>query len=410
MTALRPLNHSPAPRCLSSQARARRLGAGAPALVHHLGLARPVRPCRVAPGEIVLAVALDVVLAHLEHAPAFELDVIDGEAAEVGQVLDRASGAVEGLAVALVSVLALGRVAREVDLLGPHRDRDRHAGDAVADVVLDVAAIDDAVIGLVGDERAVHQVDVADEVRDEARRRCLVDVGRRPDLQHLALAHDGDARGHRHRLFLVVRHHDAGHAHVLDDVDELDLRLLAQLLVQRAQRLVEQQHLRPLGQAARKRNALLLPAGELMGLPLAELAQLHELQHRLDALLDRALGHAVAPQAEGDVVPHREVREQRVGLEHHVERALVGHQPGDVLALEQYASRGRRLEAREHAQQRRLAAARRAEQGEDLAFGDVDADVVDGDGAATEVLDHILDAQEGRGVGSSGGRGGAAHA
>ena len=182
------------------------------------------------------------------------------------------------------------------------------------------------VVGLVHLERAVHQVDVADEVGDEARRRRFVDVARRADLQEAALAHDGDARGHGHGFFLVVRDHHAGHADLLDDVHQLDLRFLAQLLVQRAQRLVQQQQLRLLGQAARQRHALLLAARQLVRLALGELAQLHQLEHGLDALGDLVLGQAVAPQAEGDVVPHAQVREQRVALEHHVHRPLVRRQ------------------------------------------------------------------------------------
>ena len=58
---------------------------------------------------------------------------------------------------------------------------------------------------------------------------------------------------------------------------------------------------------------------------------------------------------------------------------------------------GRRLEAGQHPQQRRLAAARGAEQREDLALGDVDADVVDG-AVAVEVLDDVLDLEERRGL------------
>ena len=54
--------------------------------------------------------------------------------------------------------------------------------------------------------------------------------------------------------------HDTGHADFFDDVDQLELGLLTQLLVQRAQRLIEQQQLGAFGQAARQRHALLLPA------------------------------------------------------------------------------------------------------------------------------------------------------
>ena len=57
---------------------------------------------------------------------------------------------------------------------------------------------------------------------------------------------------HRQRLLLVVRHVDERDADVLLDALELDLELLAQLEVERAQRLVEQQHRRA-GSRARAR-------------------------------------------------------------------------------------------------------------------------------------------------------------
>ena len=49
---------------------------------------------------------------------------------------------------------------------------------------------------------------------------------------------------------------------------QLELRMLAQLAIERAQRLIEQQQLRPLDQRARQRHALALAAGELMRLAL----------------------------------------------------------------------------------------------------------------------------------------------
>ena len=44
---------------------------------------------------------------------------------------------------------------------------------------------------------------------------------------------------------------------------QLELHLLAQLQVERAERLVEQQHLRPVDERAGERDPLLLAAGEL---------------------------------------------------------------------------------------------------------------------------------------------------
>ncbi len=75
----------------------------------------------------------------------------------------------------------------------------------------------------------------------------------------------------RHRLFLVVRHDHERDAELLLQVHQLELRVLAQLLVERAERLVEQQQLRPLHQRARERDALALAAGQLVRLALGEL-------------------------------------------------------------------------------------------------------------------------------------------
>ena len=88
----------------------------------------------------------------------------------------------------------------------------------------------------------------------------LVDLLGRPALLDLAAFHHGDAVGHGERLFLVVRDVQEGDAHLALDALQLDLHLLAQLEVERAQRLVEQQHRRPVHQRPRQRHALLLAA------------------------------------------------------------------------------------------------------------------------------------------------------
>ena len=71
---------------------------------------------------------------------------------------------------------------------------------------------------------------------------------------------------------------------VLLDPLELDLQLLAQAQVERAERLVEQQRARAVDQRAGERDALRLAAGELAGLALGQVAELHELQRVADAL------------------------------------------------------------------------------------------------------------------------------
>ena len=68
------------------------------------------------------------------------------------------------------------------------------------------------------------------------------------------------------------------------DVLELDLHLLAQLEIERAERLVQQQHAGPVDERARERDALPLAARELARLALRELAQAHERERLAGAL------------------------------------------------------------------------------------------------------------------------------
>ena len=77
-------------------------------------------------------------------------------------------------------------------------------------------------------------------------------------------------------------------------------------------------------------------------------------------VIDVGGGHAGALQPEGDIVAHRQMRKQRVVLEHHVDRPLMRQHMRDVAAVEQDAALVRRLEAGQHPQQRGLAAARSA--------------------------------------------------
>ena len=86
----------------------------------------------------------------------------------------------------------------------------------------------------------------------------LVDLARAADLLHPAAVHDGDPVGHRERLLLVVRHVDEGRAELGLDPLQLELHLLAQLHVERAQRLVEQQGRGLVDERPRQRDALLL--------------------------------------------------------------------------------------------------------------------------------------------------------
>ena len=111
------------------------------------------------------------------------------------------------------------------------------------------------------------------------------------------------------------------------DALQLELHLLAQLDVERAERLVEQQRGRPVDERARQRDPLLLAAGELPGSPPLEALELddaQDLEHSLAVLAARDSLHL---EPERDVVVDRHVREERVLLEDHVDRPPVRRRP-----------------------------------------------------------------------------------
>src|SRR5947209_7026321 len=123
---------------------------------------------------------------------------------------------------------------------------------------------------------ALQNVDVAEKLRNEARRRARVDLTRRTYLLELSGAHHRNTSGHHACLLLVVRDHDEGGTEPALHLFQLELRLLAKLAVERRQRLVEQQKLRPFGERASERNALLLPTGKLIRPPLGQPIELDQ--------------------------------------------------------------------------------------------------------------------------------------
>ena len=153
----------------------------------------------------------------------------------------------------------------------------------------------------------------------------------------------------------------------------------AHLGVEGRQRLVEQQHRRLDRQRAGQGDALLLAAGQLAGVAVGVLAEADQLEHLAGATL-RAVAAVLAAQLEpeGDVVEHGQVREQAVGLEDHPHVALVRRDPGDVLAAHRDGAGRRLVEAGEDPQRGGLAAARRAEQGDQLAGLEVQGEPVEG--------------------------------
>ena len=180
----------------------------------------------------------------------------------------------------------------------------------------------------------------------------------------------------RERLGLIMGDVNECDADFLLQIDELDLHFLAQLRIERGQRLIEQQHRRLRDQRAAQRDALLLPAGELVRIALAEALQAHVFQRRGDPGADHRGGSLRHLERERDIAFDRHVWKERVALEHHPHRPALRRAPREVFAVQQDAAAIGEVEAGDHAQQRRLAATRGPEQREELSGLDVEADIV----------------------------------
>ena len=204
--------------------------------------------------------------------------------------------------------------------------------------------------------RPRQEVRGAEEAGDERRRGPLVELRRRAELLDPPAVHHRDRVGHRHRFLLVVRDVDERDPDLLLDPLELHLHVLAQLEVERAERLVEKKHARMVHERSAEGDALLLSSRELLRLALRESGQADELEHLRDPSPQLILGDALALEPECDVVLDRHVREERVALKHRVDVPLVRRQPDHVLIAQEDPPFGRLLEAPDHPERGRLAA------------------------------------------------------
>jgi hypothetical protein len=196
----------------------------------------------------------------------------------------------------------------------------------------------------------------------------------------VAIAHDDDPVGHRHRLDLVMGDVDGRGAEALVQLADLGAHLDAQLGVEVRERLVEQEHLRVAHDGTPHRDALALAARKL-----ARIARKIGLKPEDGgglghARLDIGLGHPLHPQGKTHVRRDRLVRIEGVVLKDHGDVALGRRQVVDDAPADPDRAARDALEARDHAQERRLSASRRAHEHDELAVGDIDIHPVhDGD-------------------------------
>ena len=179
---------------------------------------------------------------------------------------------------------------------------------------------------------------------------------------------------HAHGLCLIVGDKDGGQAERGDQILEFLPHLLAQKGVERGKRLVKESTAGPYDDGSCEGDALLLSAGKLVGVPRFKVLKMDCAQHLAHSAL-QVLRIFLGTQSERDVFKHRHVRPARKILKHKAKPALFWRQvnlflPRKHTSLIKPDLAGiRRFQPRNHAQQRRFAAAGGAEQrGEASAF------------------------------------------
>ena len=136
---------------------------------------------------------------------------------------------------------------------------------------------------------AVEQIVIAEEAEDERVGRMLVDLLGRIILLDVARVHHRNAVGDFERLFLIVGDENCRDLDRIMQFAQPAAQFPPHGGIERAEWLVQQQHLRLDGERAGERDALALAAGQLRGIALGEIAELDEPQQLIDLALDRGI-------------------------------------------------------------------------------------------------------------------------
>ncbi len=227
----------------------------------------------------------------------------------------------------------------------------------------------------------------ADEASDKQGLRVGIDLERRAHLFGDAGVHDDHAVSQRHRLDLIVGDIERGDAELALQRLNLEAHLHTQFGVEIGQRLVKQEDSGFANDRPAHGHALALAAGELSRLAV-EIGLEFEHPCRLgDTGEDLRLWHIGYLEPVGHVVEHAHMRIKRVVLEHHGDIAFTRLEIVDHPVADGDLTRGDGLKPGDHAQQGGLAAARRADNDDELAVADLCIDAVNDLGAAVVLPD-----------------------
>src|SRR5690606_20731535 len=122
-------------------------------------------------------------------------------------------------------------------------------------------------------------------IGDETALWFRIELGRRAYLHDPSVTKDRNAIRHAQSFFLVMRHIDEGCPDLPMQLLELNLHVPPQFTIERSQGFVEKKYFGGEGKRAGKRHALLLTAGQLLGIAIPIRAKLNEIENGGDALL-----------------------------------------------------------------------------------------------------------------------------
>ena len=154
-------------------------------------------------------------------------------------------------------------------------------------------------------------------------------------------------------------------------------RSSADLRVQRAEGLIQQQNFRLVRECARDSDTLLLSARKLSRHALVHAFEGYQSEQFLPSLATVGCPHSADAQCKFDVVRHGHVTEQRVVLEYEADSAFLGGHVGHVAAMQRDAAVVYTGQAGDCPEERAFAAATGAEQNEEFPIPNVQGDVVD---------------------------------
>ena len=222
--------------------------------------------------------------------------------------------------------------------------------------------------------------------------RILVHLARGADLLDDGVAHDDDFVGERHRFLLRMRDHDEGDVQITLHFLQFDHHRLAQIEIERTQRLVEQEHCGPADQAPAP--AQRAAAGRLKGRAGRRSAKL--VSPTISSISHTRLSRAVFSMPFIFRLNSTFWNTVRCGNSAKLWNIIevsrrAGGQIGDVFAGDDDRTFGHFLQAADHPQRCRLAATGRPEHRDEFAVLDFGVEVDDRPGTARIGLGDVFE-------------------